>query len=74
MSSQDKLVQIVRGGFYNCMNFILTRAAAIDAAGEGTADYANLLACYRSGQVSEAQWQQHLSDPEFLKWLKEEGK
>lgn len=39
-------------------------------------DYELLLACYRSGQVSERQWQEHLKDKEFQRWLerrKEEG-
>lgn len=29
-----------------------------------------LLACYRSGQISEAQWQEHLKDELFAAWLK----
>jgi hypothetical protein len=32
-------------------------------------DYELLLACYRSGQVSETQWQEHLKDEPFRKWL-----
>jgi hypothetical protein len=28
-----------------------------------------LLACYKSGQVSELQWQEHLKDADFAKWL-----
>lgn len=28
-----------------------------------------ILACYRSGQMSERQWQQHLSDPLFALWV-----
>ncbi len=27
------------------------------------------LVCYRSGQIDEARWQLHLSDPEFRKWV-----
>ena len=27
-----------------------------------------ILACYRSGQISERQWQQHLADPLFALW------
>ena len=30
-----------------------------------------LLACYRSGQISERQWQAHLADPAFAAWLRE---
>ena len=30
-----------------------------------------VLDCYRSGQIDEARWQLHLSDPEFKKWLKD---
>lgn len=32
-------------------------------------DYELLLACYRSGQVSEAQWQEHLKDQVFREWV-----
>lgn len=32
-------------------------------------DYELLLACYRSGQISEAQWQEHLRDEVFRAWL-----
>ena len=32
--------------------------------------YAALLACYRSGQISEAAWQEHLRDEVFARWLK----
>lgn len=32
-------------------------------------DYELLLACYRSGQISERQWQQHLKDANFFAWL-----
>ncbi len=32
--------------------------------------YEALLACYRSGQVSDFQWQQHLQDEVFAAWLK----
>jgi len=32
--------------------------------------YALLLECYRSGQMSEAEWQQHLQDELFAAWLK----
>lgn len=32
-------------------------------------DFRDLLAAYQSGQVSEAQWQQHLTDPLFSLWL-----
>lgn len=33
-------------------------------------DFSAILACYRSGQMSERQWQQHLSDPPFRAWIK----
>lgn len=36
-------------------------------------DYALLLACYRSGQISERQWQEHLKDEVFRAWLKREA-
>jgi len=29
-----------------------------------------LLACYKSGQMTEAQWQAHLADPLFRAWVK----
>lgn len=32
-------------------------------------NYPLLLACYRSGQISERQWTEHLSDPLFALWL-----
>lgn len=32
-------------------------------------EYALLLACYRSGQISERQWQDHLRDEVFARWL-----
>jgi len=32
-------------------------------------NYELLLQCYRSGQVSERQWQEHLKDENFKKWL-----
>lgn len=32
--------------------------------------YENLLACYRSGQISERQWQEHIKNKLFAKWLK----
>lgn len=31
--------------------------------------FIQLLACYRSGQMSEAQWRQHREDPSFDQWL-----
>ena len=33
-------------------------------------DYESLLVCYRSGQMSESQWQAHLKDEVFRAWLK----
>jgi hypothetical protein len=32
--------------------------------------FENLLACYRSGQITDAQWQEHLRDEVFRAWLK----
>lgn len=32
--------------------------------------YDSLYDCYRSGQMSEAQWQEHLEDNHFNKWYK----
>jgi len=34
-----------------------------------TEDYNAILACYKSGQMSEKQWQSHLSDKLFVIWL-----
>jgi hypothetical protein len=31
--------------------------------------HANLLLCYKSGQISERQWQEHLKDEDFSFWL-----
>lgn len=38
-----------------------------------TCDYHAVLACYLSGQMSEAQWQDHLADPLFALWLVRRG-
>lgn len=35
--------------------------------------YALLLACYRSGQISPAQWQEHLRDEVFAAWVKRQN-
>lgn len=32
-------------------------------------NFASILACYRSGQMSERQWQRHLADPLFALWM-----
>ena len=32
-------------------------------------DYELLLMCYRSGQISAAQWEAHLQDLDFRDWL-----
>lgn len=37
-------------------------------------EYQNLLGCYRSGQMSEAQWEQHLEDKDFVEWLRKAPK
>ena len=31
--------------------------------------YRQLLECYRSGQMSESQWQEHLKDEHFRRWV-----
>lgn len=31
--------------------------------------YGLLLECYRSGQIDETQWQQHLRDEPFARWV-----
>ena len=36
-------------------------------------DYALLLVCYQSGQMSERQWREHLKDEVFSAWLKKRG-
>jgi hypothetical protein len=35
------------------------------------AGFAALIACYRSGQMSERQWQDHLSDPVFAAYVEQ---
>lgn len=35
--------------------------------------YRLLLDAYRSGQMSEAQWQDHLRDEHFARWLRANG-
>jgi hypothetical protein len=34
--------------------------------------YDLLIACYKSGQISERQWQEHLKDKEFDKYYHEQ--
>ncbi|EPR09756.1 hypothetical protein M527_06410 [Sphingobium indicum IP26] len=34
-----------------------------------TDDYRLILACYLSGQIDDATWQQHLAEPLFALWL-----
>ena len=34
-------------------------------------DFPMILDCYRSEQISELQWQEHLKDDEFRAWLAE---
>src|SRR5690606_19612297 len=34
-------------------------------------EFEMLLACYRSGQMSERQWQEHLRNGEFRRWVEE---
>ena len=36
-------------------------------------EFEMLLACYRSGQVSERQWQEHLRDREFREWVEDQN-
>lgn len=36
-------------------------------------DYELLLQCYKTGQVSEAQWTLHLKDNGLVEWLKHNG-
>lgn len=36
-------------------------------------EFEMLLACYRSGQVSERQWQEHLKDPAFREWVEDQS-
>jgi len=33
-----------------------------------------LLVCYKSGQVSECQWQEHVKDADFAAWLDQHAK
>lgn len=35
------------------------------------AEFDALVACYRSGQISERQWQDHLSDPAFAAYVEQ---
>lgn len=37
-------------------------------------EFALLLACYRSGQVSERQWTEHMRDLAFAAWFEREGR
>lgn len=31
------------------------------------------LACYRSGQIPERQWQEHIKDERLRQWLEKQG-
>jgi hypothetical protein len=35
--------------------------------------YADLLACYLSGQIEPVQWEEHLQDKDFVAWLDARG-
>lgn len=35
--------------------------------------FESVLLCYESGQMTEVQWQEHLSDELFCAWLKKRG-
>ena len=37
-------------------------------------NYVLLLECFRSGQISPAQWKEHLMDEVFCAWLKRHEK
>jgi hypothetical protein len=41
--------------------------------GKPVTEYGVLLACYRSGQISEAQWQEHLRDSRLAAFVKDES-
>lgn len=30
--------------------------------------YVNILSCYKSGQITEKQWEEHMKDDVFRKW------
>lgn len=45
----------------------------IDGEKRSTA-FSHVLECYKSGQVSERQFQEHLKDPLFSKWLEKHHK
>lgn len=36
-------------------------------------NFALILDCYLSGQISERQWQEHLKDEVFRKWLEKQS-
>ena len=37
-------------------------------------DYRLILACYQSGQISEAAWCEQLKDEVFAAWLRKQGR
>lgn len=45
------------------------RSPEAQARGKREEEYARLLACYRSGHISEEQWTRHLRDQDFCDWL-----
>lgn len=36
--------------------------------------YSLIMECYKSGQITEKQWQEHLKDELFAAWVKRNGK
>lgn len=47
---------------------------AAQARGAREEGYSRLLDCYRSGQVTEAEWTEHLLDDDFLCWYESLGR
>jgi hypothetical protein len=46
-----------------------TKSAERAGVGKRSTENERLLACYRSGQMTERQWQEHLKDPGFKQWV-----
>ncbi len=51
----------------------MTLIDKLQAAEVGSSDYRLILACYRSGQISSRQWQEHMRDEVFAAWVQRQN-
>ncbi len=50
------------------------RSPEAQARGAREDAYARLLACYRSGEVTASEWDEHMQDDEFRFWYENLGR